>query len=189
MIASKVLRNYYVVTFVLGIVLILPVAFALKINEVGIGGAFAVVLCFNALCFLLLPLIMDWTERVYFKARFLALEELAQESPQLAKAVSEQCQQLSLASVKFAVVEVNQSEHEQDKDIQISNQLSSYGLWRSNPRVVVPNRLLDPENAINAAPSVLAELNRFSKNNSIPVFVSFAVMQGGILLLIRMFCL
>lgn len=187
MIASKVLRNYYVVTFVLGIVLLCPVAFALKINEVGMGGAFAVVLCFNALCFLLLPLIMDWTERVYFKARFLALEELAEESPQLAKAVSEQCEQLSIASVKFAVVEVNQTE--QGNDIHISNQLSSYGLWRSNPRLIVPDRLLEPENATNAAPSVLAELNRFSKNNSIPVFASFALLQGGILLLIKTFCL
>lgn len=185
MIASKVLRNYYIVTFLLGIGLLLPVSFAVKINEVGMGGAFAVVLCFNVLCFLLLPLIMDWTERVYFKARFLALEEVAKESPQLAKAVSEQCEQLSIASVKFAVVDVHNDVSKDDKNAQ----LSSYGLWRSNPRLVVPNGLLDPENATNAAPSVLAELNRFSKNNSIPVFAAFAIIQGGFLFLIKMLVL
>lgn len=184
MIASKVLRNYYIATFLLGIVMLLPMAVGLKTNDVGMKGAYAVILCFNVLCFLLLPLIMDWTERVYFKARFLALEEVAEKSPQLAKAVSEQCEQLSLNSVKFAVVEVaaGDSEHEFAQD----KQLSSYGLWRTNPRVVLTNRLLDPSN-LNAAPSVLAELNRFSKNNSIPVFIAFAAIQSILLYLVKTF--
>ncbi|MBP7862876.1 hypothetical protein KA183_14415 [bacterium] len=184
MIASKVLRNYYIATFLLGVVMLLPMTIGLKTNDVGMKGAYAVILCFNVLCFLLLPLIMDWTERVYFKARFLALEEVAEKSPQLAKAVSEQCEQLSLNSVKFAVVEVAHGEPEQE--LGSHEKLTSYGLWRSNPRVVLTNRLLDPSN-LNAAPSVLAELNRFSKNNTIPVFMGFAAIQSILLYVVKTF--
>ncbi len=184
MIASKVLRNYYIATFLIGVVMLAPMAYGLKTNEVGMKGAYAVILCFNVLCFLLLPLIMDWTERVYFKARFLALEEVAEKSPQLAKAVSEQCEQLSLNSVKFAVVEA--AHGETNNDFESNEKLTSYGLWCTNPRVVLTNRLLDPSN-LNAAPSVLAELNRFSKNNTIPVFIAFAAAQSILLYLVKAF--
>lgn len=185
MIASKVLRNYYIATFLMGVLMLAPMAYGLKTNEVGMKGAYAVILCFNVLCFLLHPLIMDWMERVYYKARFLALEEVAEKSPQLAKAVSEQCEQLSLNSVKFAVVEVAHGESSTEFESH-EKQLSSYGLWRSNPRVVLSQRLLDPSNA-NAAPSVLAELNRFSKNNTIPVFIAFAMVQSLLLYLVKTF--
>lgn len=185
MIASKVLRNYYIATFLMGLVMLAPMAYGLKTNDVGMKGAYAVILCFNVLCFLLLPLIMDWTERVYFKARFLALEEVAEKSPQLAKAVSEQCEQLSLNSVKFAVVEVAHGDNANELENH-EKQLSSYGLWRSNPRVVLSQKLLDPANT-SAAPSVLAELNRFSKNNTIPVFMAFALVQSILLYLVKTF--
>jgi hypothetical protein len=46
--------------------------------------------------------------------------------------------------------------------------------------------LLDPSN-LNAAPSVLAELNRFSKNNTIPVFIAFAAAQSILLYLVKAF--
>ena len=108
---------------------------------------------------------MDWGERRYFKARFMALEEVAQTNPELANVISEQCKKLSIPGLRFAVVD------------SPTEELFSYGLWRHNPRLVVPGTFLSNDPKRIAIPSVEAELSRFASQDHTFVFLLFTVTQ------------
>lgn len=140
-----------------------------KEHEVGANGAAFMTLCWNCLFVMILPLVMDWAERRYFKARFVALEEIAETNPELASVIAEQCKKLSIPGLRFAVVDT------------ASDETFSYGLWRTNPRLVVPGRVLDDKNRI--IPSVEAELSRFASQDHTIVFLLFTVLQVVLLFL------
>lgn len=164
---SRILRMYYVTTLLLGLCMILPMSEWVKLNELGTRGAFGLILCWNVLCLMLLPLVIDWAERHYLKARFVEIQEIAKSNPQLAEVISVQCQRLSISSLKFAVVDNSPED------------LVSYGLWRTNPRLIVSSDMLKPENQDKAIPSVEAELARFIKrDDNTVIFLMFAAFQA-----------
>jgi hypothetical protein len=122
-------------------------------------------LCWNVLFTMILPLVMDWAETRYFKARFMQLEEVAQDNPELAAFITDQCQKLSIPGFRFAIVDDS------------SDELFSYGLWRSNPRVVLPKDFLTAEQRSRTIPSIEAELSRFASQDHTFVFVLFTGLQ------------
>lgn len=160
---SKVLKLYYAATFAVGLLLTLPVSHFIKTDDVGVKGAAILILSWNVLFVMILPLVMDWAERRYFKARFMALEEVAKDNPELAAMLTSQCEKLALPGLKLAVVE--------DSDAAVC----SYGLWRNNPRLVVSVNLLKDSKA--TIPSIEAELTRFASQDHTLVFFLFAVVQ------------
>lgn len=162
---SQVLKLYYFVTFALGTLLTFPVAHLVQSQEVGTRGASLMTLCWNVLFIMVLPLVMDWGERRYFKARFLALEEVAKTNPELASVISEQCKKLAIPGLRFAVVDT------------ATNELFSYGLWRTNPRLVVSGALLSEDPKNTTIPSVEAELSRFASQDHTFVFLLFTITQ------------
>jgi Zn-dependent protease with chaperone function len=146
-----------------------PVAHWVQIHEVGARGGSIMTLCWNVLFIMILPLVMDWGERRYFKARFVALEEVAQTNPELANVISEQCRKLSIPGLRFAVIDTP------------SEELFSYGLWRTNPRLVVPGSYLSqPQPTV--IPSVEAELSRFASQDHTVVFLLFTIIQVIVML-------
>ncbi len=163
--ASRILKIYYGVTFLIGIVLTLPLAYFVNIDEIGGKGAAVLILSWNALFVLLLPMILDWAESRYLRARFVAVEEVAKTNPELAQLISEQCEKLSIPGLRFAVVETS------------SEELFAYGLWRANPRLVVPGSILANTEKSKLLPSVEAELNRFASQDHTLLFILFAIVQ------------
>jgi hypothetical protein len=164
---SRILKMYFIATLVVGLAAMVPVSQWVKLNELGTRGAFGLILCWNVLCLMILPLVIDWAERFYLKARFVAIQDIAKDNPQLAEVISMQCERLSITSLKFAVVD-NSSED-----------LISYGLWRSNPRLIISGDMLKPENQAKAIPSVEAELARFIKrDDNTVIFAMFAAIQA-----------
>src|SRR5262249_50108617 len=143
---SRVLKIYYLVTFVIGTLLTLPVAQLVQVQDVGPRGAVLVTMCWNVLFVMILPLVADWAERRYFKARFMALEEVAKTNPELANVITAECKRLSIPGLRFALVDSTE-------------ELFSYGLWRQNPRLVMPGKYLSAEKT-KVIPSVEAELDR-----------------------------
>ncbi|MBZ0187077.1 MAG: hypothetical protein K8F91_12590 [Candidatus Obscuribacterales bacterium] len=165
---SKILTTYYLATFSFGVVLTLLVTHFVDVNELGTRGAGGLIFCWNVLFIMLLPLVLDWAERRYLKARFLALEEVAKSNPELAEILKVQCQKLSIADLKLAIVDTK------------SDELFSYGLWGSNPRLMVPGNLLNPENETKIIPSIEAELTRISRRDHTVIFFMFAACQVGL---------
>lgn len=162
---SRILRVYYISTFVLGMLLTIPVANWVHNQDVGPRGAVLMTLCWNVLFIMILPLVADWAERRYCKARFLALEEVAKTNPELANVISEQCTKLRIPGLRFAVVDTP------------SDELFSYGLWRTNPRLVVPGNYLSVESKTVSIPSVEAELTKFASQDHTFVFLLFTIFQ------------
>ena len=167
---SRLLKIYYVVTFIIGLALTILVAYVVKTSDdLGARGAPIMTLCWNCLFIMLLPLVLDWGERRYFKARFLELEEVAKTNPELAAFITEQCKKLSIPGFRFAVVDTK-------------TEPFSYGLWRHNPRLVVPDTLLvkEPESAEDlkkVIPSIEAELTRFATQDHTFLFICYAIVQ------------
>jgi Zn-dependent protease with chaperone function len=162
---SRILKLYYLVTFVIGVFMTVPVAQLVQSHELGGRGAAIMILCWNTLFVMLLPMVLDWGERRYFKARFLQIEEVAKTNPELAAVISEQCQKLALPGLRFAIID------------SASDELFSYGLWRTNPRLVITGDLLREERRTSIIPSVEAELARFATQDHTLVFILFAIVQ------------
>jgi hypothetical protein len=133
-------------------------------GELTLNSAGILTLCFNCVLLMILPLVLDWSERKYFKARFVALEELAQTNPQLKAALDEQCEKLSLPGLRLAAVDMPGGE------------MLAYGLWRQNPRLVVPSDWLQ-NTQDTVVPSIEVELNRFAKRDVSFVFLAFCLVQ------------
>jgi len=114
---------------------------------------------------MVLPLVLDWSEQKYFKTRFLKLEEVASSNPELASALEEQCQKLSLPGLKLAVIDSPSSE------------MFVYGLGGNNPRLVLPNAMLKSLSKAEIIPSIEAELIRFRHQRHTFVFLFFAAVQ------------
>lgn len=162
---STVLGIYYLTTFVIGAGLAFPVARCVAIGEIGARGSAILTLCWNVLFVMLLPMVLDWAERRYFKARFVALEDIAKSNPELALMIGEHCKKLSLPGLRLAVVDTT------------SDELFSYGLWRTNPRLIIPDALLTKSDKALAIPSIEAELSRFANQDHTLVFLIFTAIQ------------
>jgi Zn-dependent protease with chaperone function len=162
---SRVLKLYYVASFVLGCLLTLVSAHWVSSKEIGMRGAAIIILSFNVLLIMLLPLVLDWAERRYFKARFMGLEDIAKTNPDLAVVLEEQCKRLAIAKLRLAIVE------------SPANELFSYGLWRINPRLVLSHALLAEEHQVSMIPSIEAELVRFASQDMTVVFLMFTVAE------------
>ncbi|HEY9788332.1 MAG TPA: hypothetical protein V6D17_23285 [Candidatus Obscuribacterales bacterium] len=162
---SRVLNLYYLATFALGVLLTFPVARWVTIGEIGARGSAILTLCWNVLFVMLLPLVLDWAEQRYFKARFVALEEVAKTNPELALVISEHCKKLSLPGLRLAVIDTN------------SEDLFSYGLWRTNPRLMIPGNLLTTFDKARAIPSIEAELSRCAHQDHTLIFLLFTAVQ------------
>jgi Zn-dependent protease with chaperone function len=162
---SRILKVYYLATLIAGLLFTFPVAQMVQQHELGARGAAILTLCWNVLFIMVLPLVMDWAESRYFKARFMQLEEVAKDNPELAAVITEQCKKLSIPGFRFAVIDTN------------SEELFSYGLWRSNPRVVLPVSFLTADQKSRTIPSIEAELTRFASQDHTFVFLLFTVVQ------------
>lgn len=179
---SKILKTYYLITLFAGLAFTIPTSRLIDTNDVGARGAFLLILCWNVLFVMLLPLVLDWAEQRYLKARFLKLEEVAKENPELAAVISAQCEKLSIAGLKLAVIPAgSEGALAPEQDV-----LFSYGLWKSNPRLVVPDTLLKNEDYGKAIPSVEAELARFSRRDHNVIYLIFAGLQATALALLCM---
>jgi Zn-dependent protease with chaperone function len=171
---SKVLRIYYVTTFLIGLGLTVPVAYGVRSEDVGARGAALLILSWNILFVMVLPLILDWAESRYFKARFQALEEVAKSNPELAQMLQSQCDKLALPNLKLAVIDNNDSE------------LFSYGLWGNSPRLIVSNQLLAKHSMEKEiAPSIETELTRFASQDHTLTFLMFAGFQVMALIMLH----
>jgi hypothetical protein len=162
---SRALAVYYAITFAVGVLLTLPISIFLNTHELGAKGAAVMTLTWNVLFIMILPLVLDWSERTHCKARFLNLEELKTTNPELAAAIMEQCQKLSIPSLRLAIVN------------QGADELFSYGLWGYNPRLILPNALLTDNEKTLLIPSIEAELTRFASQDHTMVFLLFTVVQ------------
>lgn len=162
---SQILKLYYLASFLIGLVLAIFLAHWISTKEIGIRGAAIITVSLNVLLIMILPLVLDWAECRYFKARFLGLEEIAKTNPDLASSLEEQCKRLAIPKLRLAIIESS------------SDVLFSYGLWRLNPRLVLSASMLSKEVQIRTLPSIEAELARFAGQDKTLVFLMFTVVQ------------
>lgn len=162
---SRVLLIYNSIAFAIGVLLTIPVALSVTQNELGYRGAAVMTLCWNVLFVMILPLVLDWSERKHCKVRFLELEEIAKTNPELADAISEQCKKLAIPKLRLAIVD------------SPSDETFSYGLWGYNPRLILPGAFLSAHEKKVIIPSIEAELTRFTNQDQTLVFLLFTVLQ------------
>lgn len=162
---SKILRVYLSTSGMIGLLLTALTVYSLKSGEIGPGAALILPVCWNVLLMLVLPLVLDWSEQKYLKARFLQLEDVAKDNPELKACLEQQCQKLAVSNIRLAVV-----------DSQV-DETFSYGLLRYNPRIIVPSSLLNLEDKTKAIPSIENELSRFARQEISLYFIAFIVVQ------------
>ncbi|MBI4534062.1 MAG: hypothetical protein HY711_08940 [Candidatus Melainabacteria bacterium] len=156
---------YCIGTFIIGLVLTIPVALWVNQDELGTRGGAIMTLSWNVLFSMILPLVLDWCERKHCKVRFLNIEEIAKTNPELAAVISEKCRQLAIAHLRLAVADTP------------TDETFSYGLWGHNPRLILPGKLLNSHDKAMILPSIEAELNHFASQDHTMVFLLFTVVQ------------
>jgi hypothetical protein len=162
---SKVLGFYCAIACAIGVMLALFVTVLVRQDEVGRYGATILTASWNVLMLMVLPMVLDWSERKYFNARFLQLEELAETNPELKAILDEQCRKLSLPGLRLAAVDT------------VDTETFTYGLWRQNPRLVVPSAWLQTVDQSQIIPSIEIQLSRFAKRDVSLVFLGFFILQ------------
>jgi hypothetical protein len=163
---ARILKIYCATCFLIGVVSCVFLGVLVHEAQLGFKGAAVLTLCINVLLLMILPLVIDWSERKYFKARFVQLEELAETNPQLKALLDERCRRLALPGLRLAAVDTQGSE------------LLIYGVWRQNPRLVLPARwLTDASAEQNIIPSIELQLNRFVKRDLTFLFFAFCAVQ------------
>jgi hypothetical protein len=160
---SWMLKFYCSISLVSGILFSLIAALLVNRNEIDMSSSIILILSWNVLLLMILPLVLDWTERKYCKARFIALEEIAKENPELKKYLDEQCEKLSLSQLRLAVIETN------------SHHCFTYGLWRQNPRLFIPAKIIQESNKV--VPSIEVELSRFARQDLTLLFFMFFAIE------------
>lgn len=152
-------------TCLVGFVLTAITVALLNRGEIGLSAALILPVSWNVLFMLILPLVLDWSEQKYLHARFLQLEEVAKDNPELKSYLEQQCRKLAVTSIKLAVVDTNGEE------------TFSYGLMRYNPRVIVPSKMMSVEEKSRVIPSIDNELNRFARQEVSLYFLTFVFAQ------------
>src|SRR5579883_3087377 len=102
---SRILRVYLLTSGMIGLLLTVLTIYFLKSGEITPGAALILPVCWNVLLMLILPLVLDWSEQKYLKARFLQLEDVAKENPELKACLEQQCQKLAVSNIRLAVVD------------------------------------------------------------------------------------
>lgn len=166
---AQVLKFYLLGTFLCGLVLCLPVFALIAHGDIEREAGVLLIFCWNVLCLLVMPLILDWSEQKYCKARFLAMEELAKENPELKAFLDLQCEKLALETLRFAITDIGPGD------------ILSYGLLKHNPRLIVPASFIADIDKTKTIPSIELELNRFAKQEISLYFLGFAVCQAVLL--------
>jgi hypothetical protein len=156
---------YCGLAFAIGLLLSVFIAVLVKHEEVGYYGATILTASWNVLLLMILPMVLDWSERKYFNARFVQLEELAEENPELKAVLETQCKKLALPGLRLAAVDTADGE------------TFTYGLWRQNPRLVVPKSWLQSYDQATFLPSIEVELSRFAKRDVSLTFLGFFIFQ------------
>ncbi|MBX9689713.1 MAG: hypothetical protein K2X27_23595 [Candidatus Obscuribacterales bacterium] len=167
--ASKIMRVYLALSAVLGLLLTALSVLLLKRGDIELNAALLLPLCWNVLFMLILPLVLDWSEQKYLKARFVQLEEVAKDNPELMACLNQQCEKLAVDNIRLAVV-----------DSAAEEAPFSYGLLRYNPRVILPSSMLRLEDKSKMIPSIENELNRFARQEINLYFLAFTVVEIGI---------
>lgn len=162
---SKYLQVYVWSSALLGFMLTALTIVFLKRGEIGVGASLILPVCWNVLFMLILPLVLDWSEQKYLKARFLQLEEVAKDNPELKIYLEQQCRKMAVSNIKLAVVDSGGEE------------TFSYGLLRYNPRLIVPSSLLNLAEKSKVIPSIENELNRFARQEVSLYFLGFIFAQ------------
>jgi hypothetical protein len=119
--------------------------------------------------------LLDWSEQKYLKARFLELEDIAKENPELKAYLDNQCAKLHVESIKLAVVDSTVDEP------------FSYGLWRYNPRLIVPKSALSAAEVTKAIPSIEVELSKFARQGVTLTYFTFTIVQTILLYALQQF--
>lgn len=153
---------------VLGFLFTALTVLTLKRGDIGPNAALILPVCWNVLFMLILPLVLDWSEQKYLKARFLQIEEVAKDNPELKACLDQQCEKLSVSSIRLAVVDSSGEE------------TFSYGFMRYNPRVIVSKEILSMEEKSKIIPSIENELNRFARQEVSLYFLAFLFAQLAI---------
>ena len=162
---SKILRVYLTSSCVLGLLLTAVTVFLLKRSDIELNAALILPVCWNVLFMLILPLVLDWSEQKYLKARFLQIEDVAKDNPELKACLDQQCQKLAVSNIRLAVVD------------SASEETFSYGLMRYNPRVIVSSEMMSTDEKAKIIPSIENELNRFAKQEVSLYFLAFVFAQ------------
>lgn len=161
---SKILRIYLSTSCGIGILFTALAVCLLKSGEIGPNAAILMPVSWNVLFALILPLVLDWSEQKYLKARFIQIEDVAKDNPELKAYLDQQCQKLSVSKIRLAVVDTNE-------------ETFSYGLLRYNPRLIVSSSMLSPDEKSKVIPSIENELNRFVKQEISLYFLMFMFLQ------------
>lgn len=162
---AKALRIFLVASCLLGLAFTVFTAQLLKAGEIELNAALLLPVCWNVFFMLILPQVLDWSEKKYFKARFLQLEELANDNPELKAYIEAQCKKLAVSGIRLAVLDSS------------SVELFSYGLWRYNPRLIVPSSIFVKTETERMMPSIELELSRFAKQGLSSSFIVFTLIQ------------
>jgi hypothetical protein len=162
---SKILRTYIWSSCLLGLGLTALTVMLLNRGDIGLGAAFLLTVSWNVLFMLILPLVLDWSEQKYLHARFLQLEEVARDNPELKTCLELQCRKLAVSSIRLAVVD------------SAGEETFSYGLLRYNPRVIVPSSMMERQEKSQVIPSIENELGRFARQETSLYFLAFTFAQ------------
>lgn len=169
---SRILRIYLWSSCFVGLFLTVLTSYFFKVGEIGPNAALILPVCWNVLFMLVLPLVLDWSEQKYLKARFLQIEEVAQNNPELKAYLDQQCQKLAVSNIRLAVVDSNE-------------ETFSYGLLRYNPRVIVSSTVMNTDEKSRVIPSIENELNRFARQEVSLYFLMFLFGQVALELILR----
>jgi hypothetical protein len=162
---SRIMRAYLWSSGLLGFLLTALTVWLLNRGDIGLSAAFILPVSWNVLFMLVLPLVLDWSEQKYLHARFLQLEEVARNNPELKVYLEQQSRKLAVSTIRLAVVDTNGEE------------TFSYGLMRYNPRVIVPSSMMETEEKSRIIPSIENELNRFARQEVSLFYLGFTFAQ------------
>ncbi len=162
---SRSLNIYLLATFLTGVALSTATVAWVGDGEITAGGAAVLTLTWNVFFLMVLPLVLDWSQRKYFKARALDMKQLSSEHPEIAQAISQECERHSLPGLKMAVVD------------SVNDEIFSYGLPGVRPRIIISNGMLESAQERMIIPSIEEEIERSARHDQTTIFLLFAAIQ------------
>ncbi len=106
---SLVLASGVTITLLFGMVLALSLATVLIVNSpdpvVGLAIALPITLIFNIAAFFLSPYLMDLTQNLLYKTRWVSLAEIESHSPETARVIQKVCKQKNLKQPRLGIID------------------------------------------------------------------------------------
>jgi Zn-dependent protease with chaperone function len=161
---NQLLSIYFTSAFFIGIGLSAMLAHLESTKAVGILGGAVLTTCWNVFFLMILPLVQDWAQHNYCRARFIPLEEVKTTNPQLANILQNLSKRFSLGNLKLAIADVK------------ADAPLSYGLLGSNPRLIVPQQMLD-NLTTTSEESLEDELYHLTQQDHTLMFFMFTALQ------------